>query len=80
MKQSVNSHMGTVTSNVTHFESSLPPQFLSIQGRAMHCVVRQFAGSSQQRGGLGEQLIICCLELYGLDQLRVAGILVRVQL
>jgi len=64
----------------THFKSFLPSQLLSIQGRALHCVIRQLTSSSQERSRFREQLIVCCFELYGLDQLRVAGIFVRMQL
>ena len=58
----------------------LPSKFFRVQCRALDSVKSAFACRGQQRRGLGEELVVVRLHPDGLDEHRVAGVLIRMQL
>lgn len=62
-----------------HLNAILPAQLFSVEGRAVDCVEGQLRCRRQQGRGLGKQLFVTRLHGDGLDEHRVAGILVGLQ-
>ncbi len=62
-----------------YLNAVVAPQLLCIESRAINCVEGQFNSSREERGGLGEELLVLCFHRDCFDEHGVTGVFVRFQ-